>query len=186
MSLLASDTLAEIDERSIGAKAANLARLERWGFPVPRWAVIPAAVFMRHVDTKCLNSDPEDIRAHVRSLVIDDILKNSIVETVSRLNWGNHLLAVRSSSIGEDSAELSFAGQLESYLFVPAHDIGSAVLNVWASGFSDRAVSYRRENLLSIEDTRVAVIVQEMIDADVSGVAFSIDPVSGDRRAVVV
>src|SRR5690606_10419826 len=66
------------------------------------------------------------------------------------------------------------------------HDLAECIVNVWRSAFSERVTAYRRANLMEGRLPRVAVIVQEMIDADASGVAFGIDPVSGDRSAVVI
>jgi len=88
--------------------------------------------------------------------------------------------------VEEDGAEHSFAGQLESFLFVPREKVDEAVANVWRSAFSERLLVYRRERGLTGPVALPAVLVQLMVDADVSGVAFSADPVGGSREVAVV
>jgi len=104
---------------------------------------------------------------------------------LDRLGTRDDVFAVRSSATDEDSARLSFAGQLESFLFVPRDEIPARIAAVWASGFSERLMDYRRSVGADPLASTPAVIVQRMIDGDASGVAFSADPVSG-RRAVAV
>ena len=95
-------------------------------------------------------------------------------------------LAVRSSAAEEDSVEHSFAGQYESYLYVSPEDVTARVQDVWNAAASDRVEAYRRERGLTGPAPRPAVIVQRMVDAEASGVAFTADPVSGRRGVCVV
>ena len=88
-------------------------------------------------------------------------------------------LAVRSSALEEDGARHSFAGQFESYLFVAPEDVPARVQDVWRSAASGRVDAYRREHALEREPRPPAVLVQRMVDADASGVAFSADPCRG-------
>jgi pyruvate,water dikinase len=99
---------------------------------------------------------------------------------------GGEKVAVRSSAGDEDGVEHSFAGQLESFLFVAHEDVAAAVEKVWKSGFSERVLAYRKERGIGGEGRAPTVLVQRMIDADAAGVAFSVDPVSGDKDVVVV
>jgi pyruvate,water dikinase len=96
------------------------------------------------------------------------------------------LWAVRSSAGDEDGADHSFAGQLESFLNVPAAEWMEKIHAVRASGFSDRIMAYRRQAGLSLPPPEPAVIVQRMVAAEAAGVAFSADPVSGRRGVAVV
>jgi phosphohistidine swiveling domain-containing protein len=93
---------------------------------------------------------------------------------------------VRSSASDEDSAQHSFAGQLDSFLFVRPEDVPEKVAAVWRSGFSERILAYRRENGLPLLPQPPAVLVQRMVNAEVSGVAFGADPVTGRRGIAVV
>ncbi len=95
--------------------------------------------------------------------------------------------AVRSSAVDEDGSQHSFAGQFDTFLFVDRNGISSKIAAVWRSGFSDRILEYRRQHgLSSATFAAPAVLVQKMVTATVSGVAFSADPVSGRRSIAVV
>jgi phosphoenolpyruvate synthase/pyruvate phosphate dikinase len=91
------------------------------------------------------------------------------------------LAAVRSSAAAEDGENSSFAGQFDSFLGVNAAGLEKAVLGCLASASNARAAAYGGG-----APQRMAVIVQELVDADISGVAFSCDPVSGDRSTIVI
>ena len=100
---------------------------------------------------------------------------------------GDHTrVAVRSSAIGEDGETASFAGQQETFLNLRGADaVLQAVRDCWASFFSPRAMFYRAEKG-DITDTRMAVVVQEMVLADRSGVLFTVDPVHKTREHMVM
>jgi phosphoenolpyruvate synthase/pyruvate phosphate dikinase len=99
----------------------------------------------------------------------------------------SEVVAVRSSATVEDLPGLSFAGQQDTVLGVRGEDaVLDAVLRCWRSLWTDRAVAYRREHQVDEAAAAMAVVVQRQVAADASGVAFSLDPVSGDRRAVVL
>ena len=94
--------------------------------------------------------------------------------------------AVRSSAIGEDAASASFAGIHESLLFVPRGELPDAIRTVRASATSERAKAYRQEHGIPFDDRPMPVVVQHMIDASVSGVAFTANPTTEDVREVVI
>ncbi|HEX5501101.1 MAG TPA: PEP/pyruvate-binding domain-containing protein [Thermomicrobiales bacterium] len=96
-------------------------------------------------------------------------------------------VAVRSSAVDEDGLDASFAGQHATYLNVIGCDaLAAAVARCRASLWSTRALAYRREQGLARGDARLAVLVQQLVAADVSAVAFSTDPLTGKRDAVVI
>lgn len=140
---------------SIGGKAAGLHRLAVAGLPVPPGRVIPA------------ESSDADI--------------DGLAARIGRL-WPDARLAVRSSGMSEDSAGASFAGQFETVLDVEptAADLARAVRRVRASVASDHVAAYGHG-----PDLRMAVLVMPMVDADAAGIAFTRDPVSGDRVVVI-
>ncbi len=149
-----------------GGKARALAELSDAGFAIPPWFVIlPTA-------TKDGVSLDEDAAQE-----LELALKTFPPDTS---------FAVRSSATDEDSGEHSFAGQLDSLLFVPRSELPQAIRKVWASGRSERVAAYRRERGLAEYAQPPAVIVQQMVKADCAGVAFSADPVNGDRGLCVV
>ncbi|WP_231398358.1 phosphoenolpyruvate synthase [Conexibacter woesei] len=92
--------------------------------------------------------------------------------------------AVRSSATGEDSEAASFAGQHDSFLNVAADDVVEHVQRVWASLSSQRAVAYRERG--GVEHAAMAVVVQRMVDADASGILFTADPLTGNRKLAKV
>ena len=99
---------------------------------------------------------------------------------------GDKKVAVRSSAVAEDSEAASYAGQQETYLFVEgAEEVCGRVVDCWASFFSERALFYRSEKG-SLEDLRMAVVVQKMVDPEKSGVIFTVDPVRRRRDRMVV
>ncbi len=102
------------------------------------------------------------------------------------LDRDTRFVAVRSSGVQEDGVEHSFAGQFDSYLSVTRKRLPTRIADVWRSGFSERVLAYRRENNLEGLPQAPAVLVQEMVDSEVSGVAFSADPVTGRRSVAIV
>ncbi len=100
----------------------------------------------------------------------------------------NEECAVRSSGLDEDSAQNSFAGQFSSYLFQKGLDaISDSIKKCWASGFSARALSYRYERGLGLEEISIGVVIQKMVQADRAGVAFSRNPIRAlDRDSLLI
>ena len=173
-------------ESLVGGKAYNLALMQASHFNVPSWFVITATAFEASVGTVLTGVPAEEMASAIEQVVLPEDVLQAIHQNVEALGLRNHLLAVRSSAIGEDGADHSFAGQLESFLYVRYEELVPTIKAVWQSAFSQRALFYRNTNGLGEKPVKVAVIVQEMVEADVSGVAFGIDPVSGNREAVTV
>ena len=117
-------------------------------------------------------------------VVIDDCDGSKINEAVTKL--GGDQFAVRSSALQEDSADHSFAGQFDSFLFVKSADVPEKIRAVRASADSEHVRVYSEEQGIHETLAPPCAIVQKMIDADVAGVAFSADPVSGRRQHSVV
>lgn len=180
------DKNTPIDEDLIGGKAMNLARLSKAGFNVPPWFVVTTHGFVRTIN---FYSSGENISDCCEVIERADLPPGVDLELVRSIEYGglsDKLLAVRSSATGEDTAGQSFAGQLDSILFVRPENLNAAIKKVWASAFSDRLTAYLQENSIDRQTLRVAVIVQEMVNADLSGVAFGLDPVSGNRDSIVI
>lgn len=146
-----------------GGKGASLARLAEYGFNPPASFVIPADAF---VDGKPQRG-----------------LKTAVSEALKSIGPGPY--AVRSSGHAEDGKDHSHAGQFDTFLNIQAEDVVDAAAKVWASGFGETVATYRA--VKSGGDAAApAIVVQQMIDARVSGIAFSADPVSGRRDCVVI
>ena len=205
MGLVHADQALHVGEDQVGGKALGLAKLEAASAPVPPWVVVTAEDFERYLEQNQLKDFIEKSVGSLQSLDMDDptsfktiqkvateiqeaICKGSMADelvtdvesALSELGAGQ--FAVRSSMVGEDSAEHSFAGQLESFLFQrDAGEVCKSIQGCWASGFGDRALAYHLRAKLPVDNIRVAVVVQRMIDGQVSGVLFTANPVSGRR-----
>src|SRR5215208_642933 len=147
--------------REVGGKVLNLSRLRDFGFRVPPWVVVPSRVFEEVVgarrgeiqsllDAADFNDFASVERASAR---IGEIAKASelpgpfcrdLLAALGERFGADALFSVRSSAVGEDAAEHSFAGQMDSFLNVPLGAVPDAVRKVWASAFSPRVLVYRR------------------------------------------
>jgi pyruvate,water dikinase len=126
------------------------------------------------------------IRAIVEAIHPCSAVLAELEQRLADLCPNSELVAVRSSASDEDGVQHSFAGQLDSFLYVPPSAIAHKVAAVWRSGFSERIIAYRREHNLSLVPRVSAVLIQRMVTADVAGVAFGADPVTGRRGVAVV
>ncbi len=182
------------DDLNIGGKARALANLELANFNIPEWFVITPEEFYESLTDEFksmwLESSStlsyESLQGSLTQLTIKPKVMTVLHNAISDLCPNDELVAVRSSASDEDGAEHSFAGQLESVLFVDKQQLATRIIQVWRSGFSERIYTYRRENNLSLPPPPPAALVQKMINAEAAGVAFSADPVSGRRATSVV
>jgi phosphohistidine swiveling domain-containing protein len=179
--ILGLSDLSADDVHRVGSKAANEAELLRAGFMVPDAIVLTTDAYEYFLEANDIRPDQEP----------EAILSTSIPETILEAlhagiaELGGNPVAVRSSAVAEDLPEASFAGQYETILNVRGEKaLKDAVLHCWASVFSAQVVAYRDQQGLS--SNGMAVLVQKMVPADAAGVAFSANPVSGDRDEVVV
>lgn len=179
------------DANKIGGKAAALSSLERAGFAVPKWfalsteAFYASLTFSQRRALECARSS-EDMRAVLDDLKLSEIVKQELTDALAELCPNGERVAVRSSAIDEDGLQHSFAGQLESFLFVTTEQIINRITQVWRSAISNSVLSYKLEWGLSSGFQPPAVIIQRMVNADRAGVAFSADPVMGRRGLAVV
>lgn len=168
-----------------GMKAANLGDLARAGFPVPEGFVLNTDAFGRFLAANGLSPDsaPEAVAAApLPSDVADALL-------AAAASLGDVSLAVRSSSIAEDLPGASFAGQYETVLDVRGPDaLKAAVRRCWASASSKvtRAYHSRVSQPGSALRPGMAVLIQKLIQPDVAGVAFTANPVTGDRGETLI
>ena len=185
------------DERFIGGKAAKLAQLAQAGFRVPGGFSITTQAYEAFVREQGLArlirmelgrkpfesmrwEEIWDTALRIRSAFLSAPVLSAVAEAIiaeARQLGMDKPLAVRSSAPGEDSAQRSFAGLHESVVGVTGTDaLLDAVRVVWASLWSDAALLYRQELALDPMQSRMAVVVQEVVDEDRSGVAFGRDP----------
>jgi len=204
---------ADVAIEVVGPKAAALGRLIGLGVAVPSGTCIPAAAYRRHLEQNgiaaAIHDELERLRAipaedlptgrsaslaSIRSRITQAPLDQSLVVEIEDLFHNHHFhpqrpttVAVRSSAAGEDSPQHSFAGQHDTFLDVggPAACV-DAIKACWASLWSERAWEYREHNRFDHLGAEMAVIIQEMVGADLSGVVFTVDPMTGIRELLVI
>ena len=190
----------------IGGKGFNLAELTRAGQPVPAWYAISAALMDRvfsenhlwkeiNKPLACLSvrNGPQDIarslepvQALIRRSEFSSQIRNIIRNSHQKM-IGENFFSVRSSAIDEDSAGASFAGLHDSFLFINGEeDLFKKIKDVWASAYNPRAVSFRLHNSIPFKNIRMAVIVQQMVDAKISGIMFTANPNNNNVQEILI
>jgi len=189
----------------VGGKAMSLASLLCADLPVPEGFIITTKAYQGFVEANALAdqivhalsgiepeqadrfvSAEETIKQMFTAGALPPALEDSICQAYAAL-VGEPAVAVRSSATAEDLPGLSFAGQQDSYLYVRGQAaLLAAVRNCWASLWNARATSYRVRMGVDQATVMMAVVVQKMVAADVSGVLFTANPVTGDRAELVV
>jgi pyruvate,water dikinase len=201
--------LRRSDEPSFGGKSTGLGELLSAGLPVPPGFALSTtafAAFMRESDldrvvdgalapvsTRDVEATQEasrQIAAAMSSAPLPDAVRDELAERYSELagqaGEDSPPVAVRSSAVGEDSHDATFAGQQDTYLWVRgAEDVCASVRDCWASLFSSPAISYRAR-LGETSRPAMGVTVQLMVDAAISGVMFTCNPVSGDPSMIAI
>lgn len=163
--LLSELTIKDISKA--GGKGASLGEMTRAGINVPSGFVILADA--------------------CRDFYQKEMPESFIVEVMRAFDLLDvNRVAVRSSAIAEDSSTASWAGQLESYLNVSRKDVLDSVKKCWESVFTERAIEYAKEQSASEDDLVVAVVVQRMVDSKISGVMFSVNPVSKNHDEIMI
>ena len=168
-----------------GGKGASLATMTAEGLPVPPGFVVTSAAFEAAVDPGALRERMrgKDVAAARAMVAAAEPPEEPIGRHYAELTG---LVAVRSSACAEDSEGASYAGQQETYLNTDGlTDVLASVVHCWLSFFTERAVFYRQEKG-SLEDVAMAVVVQQMVDSQKSGVLFTVDPVHGRKDRMVV
>lgn len=200
--LAVADSSLEI----IGGKGHALAKLAVAGMPVPAGFVVSTHAYRQYLEINALQgairglaasvgaADPasfEQASAAIGSLFQAAPVPAEVAGVIARAYAGlagaEGAVAVRSSATAEDLPDLSFAGQQDTFLNVRgAHAVLAAVRNCWASLWSERAMRYRQRMGVNQHDVAMAVVVQLLLDADVSGVLFTANPASGERSQFIV
>ncbi len=191
---------------TVGGKGASLARLSRAGLPVPDGFHITTTAYRRFVTGLGLQ---EQILAAVSAVTPDqpvtleeasgrigrlftkcampEDIAEAICQAYAELGGGDLHVAVRSSATAEDLPEMSFAGQMETYLNVRGEAmVLEAVKRCWASLWTARAIGYRARNGIAPQEVSLAVVIQELVSADAAGIMFTANPLTGARDQVII
>ncbi len=196
------------DVASVGGKGANLGEMTQAGFPVPPGFIVTAQAYYEflkennltqkiHNHLATVNFDDttslKKASMQIKKLIVDGKMSGILIEeifdayTLLSGELKNIPVAVRSSATAEDLPNASFAGQQTTYLNV----VGEANLilrikDAWASLFEPRAIFYRHQQNFDHFRVGIAIPVQKMIESEVSGVMFSIDPLTNDKDTIVI
>ena len=187
-----------------GGKGANLARLMQAGFSVPDGFIIATEAYNAFVatndlavwildtvgavppgDPQALEETSAAIRARFAEAHVPPNIASAIDDAYAAL--GSPPVAVRSSATAEDLPGVSFAGQQDTYLnVVGERALLKAAVDCWSSLWTARAIGYRARNGFSHADVSLAIVVQEMVDSQTSGVLFTANPLTGRRTETVI
>ncbi|CAF2864456.1 unnamed protein product [Rotaria sp. Silwood2] len=192
----------------VGGKGANLAILFQRGFNIPDAFIITTSAFQYVLN----NEQTKHALLIIDNVDVDNIkelenVSNTIKQTICNINLPNDMIdltinhynilckknsnmnihvAVRSSATAEDLPDNSFAGQQDTYLHVRRENLINKIKECWASLFTARAISYRKKSNIDHKIVKLAVVIQQMISSEVSGVAFTANPITGLRNEVVI
>jgi pyruvate, water dikinase len=186
-----------------GGKGASLGEMTKAKIPVPPGFVILASSFDQFLKETDLNVEIETILKKVNhkdtnsvdqasnkicDLIMDSEFPKDISQEVQKefLKLKSQYVAVRSSATAEDSSVASWAGELESYLNTEKKNLLENIKKCWASLFTPRAIFYRFDKKLNKTKVSVAVVVQAMIQSDISGICFTVHPITKNYDQMVI
>ncbi|ELY94351.1 phosphoenolpyruvate synthase [Natrialba chahannaoensis JCM 10990] len=203
MAVLWLDEISAGDIEKVGGKGASLGELTGAGLPVPPGFVVTAGTYRSFIESAeideelfaAVDVDVEDSSAlaaaadRAQELILEtpfpDALREEILESYREVGNGEAFVAVRSSATAEDLPDASFAGQQETFLNVTEENLLERVRECWASLFTQRAIYYRQEQGFDHSVVNIAVVVQQMVDAEKSGVMFTSHPSTGDPTMII-
>ncbi|MEK7157258.1 MAG: PEP/pyruvate-binding domain-containing protein [Patescibacteria group bacterium] len=195
--------LGKHDAAIAGGKGASLGEMTQAGIPVPPGFVILSDAFERFLEETDLNTEidatlhtvsPNEMHTvehaseKIQALILGAKMPEDIASEIQKLfaKLDAEFVAVRSSATAEDSASAAWAGQLDSFLNTTNETLLTNVQRCWASLFTPRAIFYRFEKELHKQKISVAVVVQKMVQSEVSGIAFSVHPVTEDYNQLII
>ena len=199
--------VSSTDRATVGGKASGLGELVRAGLPIPPGFVVTTeayAAFVAHpvlaeaIRSALATVDPQRpdtvdgastrIRDAFDRTEFPSVLRKAITEAYDAYAKAHRVRfsAVRSSATAEDLENASFAGLQETYLNVTGTDqILTSIRRCWSSLFTPRVIIYRARKGFGHSDVRLAVLVQKMVDSDVSGILFTRDPTTGENEMII-
>ncbi|MFU8866796.1 phosphoenolpyruvate synthase [Natronococcus sp.] len=205
MAVLWLDEISAGDLERVGGKGASLGELTGAGLPVPPGFVVTAGTYRSFIENanideelfEVVDVDVDDSSAlaeaaeRAQELILEtpfpEDVREEILDSYRQVGDSGEeaFVAVRSSATAEDLPDASFAGQQETYLNVTEADLLDRVRSCWASLFTQRAIYYRQEKGFDHSTVNIAVVVQQMVDAEKSGVMFTSHPSTGDPTMII-
>jgi pyruvate,water dikinase len=198
------DEVGKNDLGLVGGKGANLGELTQAKIPVPPGFIVTSDAYFDFIkatkitefishylkyldvnDSALLQETANEIKNKISTAKMPDYIRNEIKAAYKKLNAKR--VAVRSSATAEDLPDASFAGQQRTFLNVTGEDdVVKAVQNCWASLFEPRAIFYREEHRFDHFEVGIAVPVQTMVQSEMSGVLFTVEPLSSDDTKILI
>jgi len=179
-----------------GGKGANLGELVLAGMKVPQGFVLTVEGYRRCItnvhfpkidfnDLAALEDVTSEIQMEIENAYLPDEVTLEVLEAYRRM--GSPKVAVRSSATAEDLPSASFAGQQETYLNIQGESaVLDAIKKCWASLWAPRAVQYRLLRGFGDSEVALAVVIQEMAPHEVSGVVFTVNPLTNDSSELII
>lgn len=197
------------DVGTVGGKGANLGEMTQEGFPVPPGFIVTAQAYFHFLDEAGIRDELRDalhglnvndsaelaaVSQKVRRIITGSIfpkdIANEVIPAYFKLEKDvlkHPLVAVRSSATAEDLPTASFAGQQATFLDVKGEaNLLEKIKEAWASLFTARAIFYRVTNKFDHFTVGIAIPIQRMVESEMSGIMFTIDPVTNDKSKVVI
>lgn len=195
--------LTKKDVDLAGGKGASLGEMTDFNIPVPPGFVVLAQAFdqfleendliqeinhslskINYDDVNSVDKASMIIRDLISDAVMPESLEDEIVADFKKLKA--KYVAVRSSATAEDSSIASWAGELDSFLDTTEGQLIANVKNCWSSLFTPRACFYRKEKKLLETHIGVAVVIQKMVESEISGICFTVHPVTEDQNQMII
>ena len=196
------------DLPSVGGKGANLGEMTQSGFPVPTGFAVTVASYdlflerneiakkiseiLKVVDVN-KSDELQSVSKKIEHIIVTSEIPKGVIlegqEAYKKLSkfLRPALVAVRSSATAEDLPGASFAGQQATYLNIKGPtNLLQSVRECWASLFTARAIFYREQNKIPQDKVKISVIVQKMVQSEVSGVMFTVDPVTNEKDRIII
>lgn len=191
------------DNKSAGGKGASLGELSKLKINVPKGYILLSSAFEEFIkdteigitidsefdrinpkDINSINNSSKIITSSILSNEIPYKIKEEIMESFKILN--SKFVAIRSSATSEDSQDAAWAGQLNTYLNTTKKNLLLNIKKCWASLFTPRAILYRFKNKMDNQKISVSIVIQEMVNSEKSGVAFSVHPVTNNKNHIII
>ena len=201
--ILPFSKISKKDVHLAGGKGASLGEMTQAKIPVPGGFVITADIFdeflleidlyqdikaqlkkINYQDTNSVDRYSNVIRSLINNAIFPPELENKILKDFKKLKC--RYVAVRSSATAEDSSTASWTGELDTFLNTTEKTLTDNIKKCWSSLFTPRAIFYRKEKKLLKTKVSVAVVVQKMIQSEISGITFTVHPVTKDRNQMII
>lgn len=172
----------------IGSKAMNLSKMAKLFDHIPDGFILTGEAFKAFLSINNIETtNNERVQSEILQGEFPDQMKRTILMQFERLKSNTYAVAVRSSSALEDLRGASFAGQYETILNVRSEkELLHSIKRCWASYFSSYVHDYAKKNQISLSEVKMGVLVQGMVDADVAGVIFSMNPVTFNKQEIII